>query len=402
MLDSNTTLKHPLEDVFRRTATRLFTFVLSMAAALAPMMSAVYESFNWARLGVVMAGLIGVHVILHPRLVFTRELGLYTGYFLFMCISLLWAPSVKDGLNSIIPAADFVIIMLLLGSLVALHHLRSVLAGLMFGFVIGAVWYTRAFGFPFSYPVDFSYNAIAGMYLFGLFATLLYAWQTNTRYIPLVISLIVLALIAATTSIKTNLGILLGAASGSFFYLGSFLRIMRRNAILLIVFLALLVYAIFSNNDLLERVQRGVDRVSHGVEILQQREDVAGNTSFSERTAWEQQGIKGWLRSPMFGNGVEAFRTDNGITSHSTPIDLLYNFGVVGFSLFYAVFGSLVLRLWAVRGVKLGSLPALIFAGIVCYTFMTLSGTLHYNMFVAIFAGVSSGLMVRLTPRDAA
>jgi O-antigen ligase len=99
--------------------------------------------------------------------------------------------------------------------------------------------------------------------------------------------------------------------------------------------------------------------------------------------------------SPLFGNGVEAFRTDHGITSHSTPIDLLYNFGVIGFVLFYSIFGSIVMRLRAVQGKNLGNLPALIFAGVVCYVFITLSGTMEYNAFLGIFISVSTALLGR-------
>jgi O-antigen ligase len=160
------------------------------------------------------------------------------------------------------------------------------------------------------------------------------------------------------------------------------------------------VFAIASNDALLERIQNGFDRVSHGIDILQRREDVAGGTSFGDRTDWESRGIKGWVRSPLFGNGVEAFRTDNGITSHSTPIDLLYNTGVIGLTAFYAIFASLALRLTQVRGSGLGSLPALIFAGLVCYSFITLSGTMHYNSFMAIFFAVSSGLLRRYAVRS--
>jgi hypothetical protein len=92
---------------------------------------------------------------------------------------------------------------------------------------------------------------------------------------------------------------------------------------------------------------------------------------------------------------------DNGVTSHSTPIDLLYNSGVIGFLAFYAMFVSLGLRLVQVRGLALGSLPSLIFGGLVCYLFITLSGTMHYNTFMAIFFAVSAGLLRRYLVRSA-
>ena len=380
-----------------RALTRLFTFVLSAAAMITPMMATAYIS-SWVRLGAILVLLILVHLMLRPWLLFTRELALYAAFFLYMLISALWAPAISVGLNTLVPSMDFVLIMILFGSLVAFHDLRSVLTGMLAGFLAGALIYTSAFGFPFVYPPEFSYNSIAVMYLAGLLTTLFYAWHTRTRFVPLIISLVIIILIMATTSIKTNLGIVLGAGAATLMYVKSFLRILWRNIILVGVLTALLVHAVISNGALLERVQDGFDRVSHGVEILNQRRDVAGNTSFNERTAWEKEGIKGWLRSPLFGNGVEAFRTDHGITSHATPVDLLYNFGIIGLALFYSVFWSLSLRLTSVSSRDLGSLPALIFAGIVCFLFITLSGTMEYSMFMAIFISVSGSLLRREGP----
>ncbi len=62
---------------------------------------------------------------------------------------------------------------------------------------------------------------------------------------------------------------------------------------------------------------------------------------------------------------------------------------------FYAVFMSIALRLLHARSSDLGSLPPLIFAGLVCNGFITLSGTMHYNTFMAIFFAVSGGLLRR-------
>jgi O-antigen ligase len=369
--------------------------VLSAMAVNAPMTITVYDTFNWYRLSVVLVGLILLHIVMRPRLLFTRELALYTALFLYMSISSIWTPDPVMGLNTLVPALDFVLIMILFGSLVAFHNLRSVLTGMLAGFLLGAAVYTLTIGFPFLIPEDFSYNAVAGMYLFGLLSTLFYAWYRRSRFLPLGLSLIILFHIAATTSIKTNLGIALGTAAGALFYARSFLRVLWRNIILLGILSAALVYAVVSNDVLLERVQSGFDRVSSGFQILQHREDQAGNTSFAERAEWGNQGIKGWLRSPLLGNGAEAFRTDHGITSHSTPIDLLYNFGVIGLVLFYAIFGSIVLRLMSASGKKLGSLPALIFSGVVCYAFITLSATMHYNALMAVFFSVSTGLLRR-------
>jgi hypothetical protein len=262
--------------------------------------------------------------------------------------------------------------------------------------------YTRSTGFPFVYPPDFPYNAIASMYLLGLFMTLVFAWYTRSRIISLLIALVILVLIAATTSIKTNLGIALGAGAAAMFYSRSFLRIFWRNLLLLSIAASALIFAVISNKAVLERVQFGLDRVSRGVQVLQRREDAARDTSYSDRADWKNLGIKGWTRSPIFGNGVEAFRTDVGTTSHSTPIDVLYNTGLLGIVLFYSLFGSVALRLLRLRGADLRSLPALLFSALVCYSFITLSATMHYNPFLAVSFAVSTGLLARLAAAPAA
>jgi O-Antigen ligase len=394
----------PLEAGVQRVLALLYTFVLSAVAATEPMYVATHDDFSPVRQGGWLLALIFLHLLMRPWLLFTRELAIYVIFAAYMWLTLIWTSSVADGMNTLLPSIDFILLSILYGSLVAFHNIRAVLMGLLAGFIGGAAVYTLSTGFPFHYPDELSYNAIAGMYLMGLCLALFFGGYTHSRLVPVVVSLVAMVHIAATTSIKTNLGIVLGAASAALFYIRSFLHVLRRNLILLVIFAATIVYAVTNNEGLLEQVGYGLDRVSRGVEILQRREDVKGNTSFGERTDWKNQGIKGWLRSPLFGNGVEAFRTDHGITSHSTPIDLLYNFGVIGFFLFYAIFGSIVWRLMTLRSKSLGSLPALIFAGVVCYAFITLSGTMEYNPYLAVFVSVSVALLGRFdlaSPRTA-
>jgi O-antigen ligase len=381
-----------------RALDLLCTFALSALTVLEPIYVATHDDFNPVRQSAWLLALIMLHLIMRPWLLFTRELLIYIVFTAYMWLTLIWNPSLADGMNTLLPAVAFILLALLSGSLVAYHNLRAVLAGAVTGFILGAAAYTASTGFPFHYPEAMSYNAIAGMYLMGLALTLFFAWQTRLRLVPLIICLVAMVHIAATTSIKTNLGVVLGAAAASLIYVRSFLRVLRRNLILLVIFAAAIVYGVMNNEGLLEQVGYGLDRVSRGVEILQRREDRAGNTSYSERTDWKDQGIKGWLLSPLFGNGVEAFRTDHGITSHSTPIDLLYNFGIIGFVLYYSIFGSIVMRLIAVQGKDLGNLPALIFAGVVCYVFITLSGTMEYNAPLGVFIAVSTALLGRFDP----
>ena len=129
--------------------------------------------------------------------------------------------------------------------------------GHAFGFLSGAASYTVRTGFPFALPEDFSYNAIAGMYLFGLLSILLWGWYTRQRLLCLLMAIVTMSLIAATTSIKTNLGVLLGASTAAVIYFTTFARIIGRSAIVLVVVTVAIGYAIVSNETLLNGFKRG-------------------------------------------------------------------------------------------------------------------------------------------------
>jgi hypothetical protein len=372
------------------------TFALATAAALAPMLNACYvDAFNAARLSVVLVFLLGLHLLRYPRITIGREFIVYTCLLLYMATSTLWTPKPGIADNTLWPGLNFLLILMLFGSMVMFHDLGAVFTGMVFGFLCGAGSYTFVSRFPFARPEDFSYNAIAGMYLFGLFSALLWGWHTQQRLLCLLMATVAMLLIAATTSIKTNLGVLLGAMTAALIYFTTFMRILGRSAVALVVICMAIGYAIASNDALLERLQEGIDRVTAGAQVLSAREDQSQGTSFNDRQYWQKVGIAGWTRNPVFGDGVEAFRADVGLTSHSTPIDLLYNFGLIGFALFYALFALLICRLYTTRRLQLGALPILIFSGVVCYLFMSLSEPLHYSAFLAIFIAVTLGLLRR-------
>lgn len=394
--DLNTHDEYWVRRKFGKCLSWTVSFTVSAAAAIAPMLNASYvDSFSAARLAVVLVSLLSLHLICQQRISINREFLIYSCLLAYMSLSVLWTtgPSIAD--NTLWPGFNFLLILMLFGSLVKYHHLGAVLTGMLFGFLCGAGSYSVITRFPFGRPDDFSYNAIAGMYLFGLFSVLIWGWRTKRRVLCLLMALVAMLLIAATTSIKTNLGVLLGVMAAAVVYFTVFVRILGRSAIALVVVVVAIGYGVASNDALLERLQDGVDRVAVGVQILGAREDQSQGTSFNDRQYWQKVGIAGWVQNPVFGSGVEAFRKDVGITSHSTPIDLLYNFGLIGFGIFYALLGSLVWRLYSARGERLGALPVLIFSGVVCYSFMSLSEPLHYNAFLAIFVAVTSTLLSR-------
>lgn len=379
------------------------TFVLAAVAVIALTMNVVMpESFGKARLAPILIGLIILHLMRFEKFQFNREIVLYGIFFVYMLFELLWTDDIVLARNTLVPALNFLLIMVLFGSLVTYHGRRNALAGMLVGFWIGALTYTNLTGFPFRYPADFSYNAVAVMYLFGLFLTLLLGCHKFSKGIVLVISIILLAHIVATTSIKTNLGILLGGLVAAIVYFRQIIHLIRQHLVPVGALFCLLGYIALSNQVLMLSIQRGLARISLGVEILRNREGLSGQSSFGNRAAWMLDGLEGWIDNPVFGHGVESFRAEFDITSHSTPIDLLYNSGLIGLVLFYSVFLSVGLRLLRCTSVTTRNLRLLILSCLMCFLFTTLSGVMHYNLFLAAFIAISISLLNpgRVMPLD--
>jgi len=228
-----------------RIAGWLGSFTLSAAAALAPCLNAgLNDDFNPARLAAVLGFLLVLHVLRYPKILFCQEFAVYTCFLCYMTLSTVWAPDPRIAVNTLLPGLNFLVILMLFGSLVMFHDLGAVFAGILFGFLCGAGIYSVLTRFPLARPEDFSYNAIAGMYLFGLFSIFLWGWHSRRRLLCLLMAIVVMMLIAATTSIKTNLGVLLGAISAAVIYLRTFARILGRSTIALIVVSAAMSYAV--------------------------------------------------------------------------------------------------------------------------------------------------------------
>jgi O-antigen ligase len=143
----------------------------------------------------------------------------------------------------------------------------------------------------------------------------------------------------------------------------------------------------------MQTIASGYDRVILGIEILEARENMTGYSGLDNRSRWALDGLTGWMQNPIFGHGVEAFRSRYGITSHSSAVDLLYNSGLIGFSLFYYIFLSMIWRLITLRNERTKPVGAVILGMIICYMFITLSGAMHYNSFLAAFVAIGSVLL---------
>jgi hypothetical protein len=367
------------------------------AAAIFAITSSVYGDLSHpTRVTLVLVTLLLLHALRYLRLWVSRELLLVLGFFGYSVLTLAWTEDLNAGIAAVPSLLNLVIILVLFSSLAAYHHIGALLTGTFLGFIASAVLYTLTSGFPFSYPEDFSYNTMADFYLIGLFITLLWGTYLGRPLLMLPVAAVLVLLIAVTTSIKTNLGVVLGVLAASLLYFRPSARQLATTVVVLAVLALGVGYGVVHSPTLLERLHNGVDRVSTGLDVLTNRVGDSGATGLGNREGWTREGLKGWAATPVFGHGIEAFRADFGITSHSTPIDLLYNAGIIGCGLFYAVLASVAWRL--VRaGNPRGRAPRACIAGcLIAYSFMSLSGNVYYDPFLAIFVGLATGLVTRL------
>lgn len=374
---------------------RLGSFGLSAAVALALAFDAFSATFHSAWVAVVLAGILILHIVRFGRVVVVREAVIYACFVGYMLIELSWTDDRTLALNTIVPAANFLVVLVLFGSLAAFHDLKAVLWGGLSGFLVGAAVYASLSGFPFRYPAEFSYNSIAGMYLFGLILTLLLVSIGRWKGPLLVLATVIGIHIVATTSIKTNLGILLGAITVGAVHFGRVSRLLWRHALVILAIAAVLAFSVATNEAAVETIRRGADRVALGIQILQARENLPGYSSFERRANWQREGFRGWAANPVFGHGVEAFRSRFGITSHASHVDILYNSGLIGIALFYGMFASVFLRLYRARHGGFQNERLIILGGLLCYFFISFAGTIHYIVTLAAFLALGIGILKR-------
>jgi CDP-diglyceride synthetase len=100
-----------LESRLQRVMAFLYTITLCAVAALEPIMASTFESFNSVRQAVFLLFLIVLMLLARSRLLMTREFAIYGTFTVYMFVTLIWAPSPADGMNTLIPAFNFMLLL---------------------------------------------------------------------------------------------------------------------------------------------------------------------------------------------------------------------------------------------------------------------------------------------------
>jgi hypothetical protein len=378
------------------------SFALAAGASFVLTVNVVANAVHDARTAAFLLVLLALTLARCPWLWVSREAYLYLAFTVYMLLSFLWTSDVRLAVDILISMLNFLLILVLFTHIVLNYDLRCVLWGLLAGLLLGAASLTMATHFPLVYPEGLSYNTVAGMYLFTLIVAVLLRLQGWGRLLLPILCVVLWAHIVASTSIKTNLGVVIALMVATLFQFRGSLRLALRSLVPVAILAAGIAYYVASHPTLEPTFERGWDRVSMGVGVLLARQDDTAATGLSTREDWKNRGLRGWARSPLFGNGAEAFRADVGITSHSTIVDLLYNTGLIGFGLFYGILGSVGWRWFRCRDRGARSVRAMMLGVTVCYAFISISGLMYYDAFLPAFIAIAVALHQRYTSRFSA
>jgi len=146
----------------------LGSFTLSAAAAfdICIELPASDESFNHATIfGGSWNPPDAASFALPENLVLPGVCRCYACLLCYMALSTVWTPDPRIAVNTLLPGLNFLLLLMLFGSLVMFHHVAAVLLSghaLRF-FLVARACTPFLTGFPLTRPPDFSYNAIAGM-----------------------------------------------------------------------------------------------------------------------------------------------------------------------------------------------------------------------------------------------
>lgn len=129
----------------------------------------------------------------------------------------------------------------------------------------------------------------------------------------------------------------------------------------------------------------------------------SGDASFDTREEMIFSGIDLWLSSPLWGHGNEAFRVMSGFGtySHSTPVELLSNYGIVGFVCYYLFYVQVFKRARALarsQNHHLSVAGAWVILSLTCLTLWSLAAVCYYEKAVALLLASLVGLAWHYRP----
>jgi O-antigen ligase len=188
-------------------------------------------------------------------------------------------------------------------------------------------------------------NIIGGMVLFSLMGSILYLQYAKNRFwigmhlLNILLGYYLILMTVSRTSLVITSGIL------AIFTLQLLLKKGTRTYLLLFILLATMIMISFVDLDaLMVKVSFALKRIGY---IIQALSGHGTEHSADERLAFIQIALGVFYENPIFGTGINTMRVFlGGLYSHNNYVELLATTGLVGATLYYSLYFTLVKNLW--------------------------------------------------------
>ena len=187
--------------------------------------------------------------------------------------------------------------------------------------------------------VGYNPNVIGIQLIFGIISSMYFLITNKPRrkIILILINVLFFALILFSGSRKSLLALLIG-------FLVYFLIRNKENTKKIFIFLFLLPLIFAGIGYLIFKVDIFYNVIGNRLETLI---DVLKGEADNIRISMIKEGIRLFINKPIFGNGIDAFTRLSGFEtySHNNYIEILVNYGLIGFIIYYSIYFYIIVKL---------------------------------------------------------
>ena len=307
--------------------------------------------------------LVAITIILEKKIVITKQIKWCTVFWGFYFLSVIWAKNPNDTMyyvnNFIQILGIFICFPIMIKDEKSINTtLKLIIGSLLYTCVLLMIrtpqseWGTERIG----EAIGLNPNGLGMRLAIGFIACIYFLHyktsnNTNKRSkMAYSISAIIFIVVAMFTgSKKALLMIILGFASYELIISKGWKFFLK--SLIIIVFLCFMIYLIFNNEMLYKVIGRRIEKTVLTIQGTAVNQDVDG--SLEERTFYIEKAIDLFKDYPILGYGGNNFVTymreisySHVAYSHNNYVELLSTLGIVGFTIYYYMWGKTLINLF--------------------------------------------------------
>jgi len=339
---------------------------------------------NWLSLPMILWGLRDVY---KHGFVISRHFIVWGLFLMVFSVSMLWHPNPSmirtDALNLILVAP--LLCLLITNNFIHDNRVRIAfyLAHVFWLlFVLGLFVSDSENIYLIGFPEDGRFagtftnsNGFIAVILLACYYSLFPQVQTN-KYLRIIGSILTLPAGILVIAAGSKKGVLLYLAF-LIYYMFTISGSLLKKALFILILFSISVLIFTTNaidnqkmSDQFDFLLKRIDDSS-----IQETSELGSSTAI--RKYFVEKGLEGFTNSPVLGNGFDAFSYKYRMYAHNNYVEILYDYGIVGFILFYLV---LAILLW--DGLLLNKrIKIPFYVLILCITINDFTVVTYYNKF---------------------